>query len=85
MSPFQTDNISHVHAEFSGYNGALFNIRARSLNSFVYYTAQIIGSLLIGLLLDSSRLTRRARAFSGWAVLLILVFATHIWAYFYQK
>jgi hypothetical protein len=56
------------------------------LNNFLYWTAQIVGSLLIGILvLDNPRFSRRTRAFLGWAVLFVLVFATHIWAYFYQR
>lgn len=72
-------------AEFNDYNAALFNIRARGLNNLVYWLSQIVGSIAIGLLLDSRRLTRRMRAFAGWTVLLLFVFALHIWAYFYQK
>ncbi|KAF5361662.1 hypothetical protein D9758_007317 [Tetrapyrgos nigripes] len=71
--------------QFNDYNGAIFNIRARSLNNFVYWTSQIIGSLAISFLLDYKGLTRRARAFSSWAVLFVMIFATHIWAYFYQR
>ncbi len=52
--------------EFSGFNGALFSIRARSLNNVCYWISQILGSVLIGLLLDRKSLSRRARAFSGW-------------------
>ncbi|KAF9445616.1 MFS general substrate transporter [Macrolepiota fuliginosa MF-IS2] len=71
--------------QFNEYNNALFNIRARSLNNLVYWLAQIVGSLSIGVLLDQKRFTRRFRAFAGWAVLMIMVFVVHIWAYFYQK
>ncbi|THH04791.1 hypothetical protein EW145_g5258 [Phellinidium pouzarii] len=71
--------------QFNDFNGAIFNIRGRSLNNLVYWTSQIFGSILIGLLLDSSRLTRRARAFVGWAVLFGMVFVVHIWGFFYQK
>lgn len=71
--------------EFNDYNGAIFNIRARSLNNLVYWLAQIVGSLSIGFLLDQGRLSRRLRAFSGWCVLFAMVFIVHIWAYFYQK
>ncbi|KAG6826222.1 hypothetical protein H0H92_000662 [Tricholoma furcatifolium] len=71
--------------QFNDYNGAIFNIRARSLNNLVYWTSQIFGSLAIGRLLDQERLSRRVRAFAGWAVLLAFVFIVHIWAYFYQK
>lgn len=71
--------------EFNDYNGALFNIRARALNNIVYWIAQIIGSFSIGFLLDQKALSRRMRAFSGWVVLMIMIFVVHIWAYFYQR
>ncbi|KAG9226027.1 hypothetical protein CCMSSC00406_0008689 [Pleurotus cornucopiae] len=71
--------------QFNEYNGALFNIRARSLNNLVYWMSQIVGSLAIGFLLDRQGLRRRVRAFLGWGVLLAMVFIVHIWAYFYQK
>ncbi|CAE6426280.1 unnamed protein product [Rhizoctonia solani] len=71
--------------QFNDYNGALFNIRTRALNSLVYWVSQIFGSVAIGLLLDSGRLGRRLRAFLGWGVLFAMVFAVHIWGYFYQR
>ncbi|GLB36693.1 putative MFS general substrate transporter [Lyophyllum shimeji] len=71
--------------QFNEYNNALFNIRARSLNNLVYWLAQIVGSLSIGFLLDQSGIPRRTRAFAGWAILLVMVFIVHTWAYFYQK
>ena len=74
-----------LYLEFNAYNAALFNIQARSLNNLVYWIAQIIGSIVIGFLLDHKAIKRRARAFVGWTVLFIFVFAVHIWAYFYQK
>lgn len=72
-------------AEFNEYNDALFNIRARSLNNLVYWLSQIVGSITIGMLLDQRSISRRIRAFSGWTVLLAMVFIVHIWAFFYQK
>ncbi|KAL0950518.1 hypothetical protein HGRIS_007327 [Hohenbuehelia grisea] len=71
--------------QFNEYNGALFNIRGRSLNNLVYWMSQIIGSVAIGFVLDKQNLRRRVRAFTGWAILLAMVFVVHIWAYFYQK
>lgn len=71
--------------QFNDYNGALFNIRTRALNSLVYWISQIFGSVAIGLLLDNKVLGRRARAFLGWGVLFAMVFVVHIWGYFYQK
>ncbi|KZT22210.1 MFS general substrate transporter [Neolentinus lepideus HHB14362 ss-1] len=71
--------------QFNDYNGALFTIRTRGLNAFVYYFAQIFGSLAIGYLLDRQRLSRKVRAYSSWVILFGMVFVVHIWAYFYQK
>ncbi|KAH7914440.1 major facilitator superfamily domain-containing protein [Hygrophoropsis aurantiaca] len=71
--------------QFNDYNSALFNIRARSLNNFVYWVAQIMGSAAIGVTLDTHRFRRRTRAFVGWFVLLAGAFLVHIWAYFYQR
>ncbi|KII94434.1 hypothetical protein PLICRDRAFT_172084 [Plicaturopsis crispa FD-325 SS-3] len=71
--------------QFNDYNGALFNIRTRSLNAMVYYMAQIVGSVAMGKILDNTKITRRIRAFTGWSILLGMVFVVHIWAYFYQK
>ncbi|KAF7425930.1 hypothetical protein PC9H_008292 [Pleurotus ostreatus] len=48
--------------QFNGYNAALFNIRARSMNNFA-----------------ASKSLHRLGYF------LFSVFATHIWAYFYQR
>ncbi|KAG6378422.1 major facilitator superfamily domain-containing protein [Boletus reticuloceps] len=68
------------------YNAALFNIRTRSLNAFVYWAAQIFGSLFLGYcVLDLSKYRRRTRAFAGWVIVTVMVFAVHIWAYAYQK
>ena len=71
--------------EFNDYNGAVFSIRARSLNNLAYWLAQIVGSVSIGFLLDQRNLSRRFRAFAGWAVLMFMVFVVHVWAYFYQR
>ncbi|KIY48649.1 MFS general substrate transporter [Fistulina hepatica ATCC 64428] len=71
--------------QFNDYNGAIFTIRARSLNSMIYWMSQIFGSVLISFLLDQGRLSRRSRAFGGWSVLFVMVFVSHGWAYHYQK
>jgi MFS family permease len=71
--------------QFNNYNGAIFNIRTRSLNNLLYWIAQIIGALLTAALLDQKKFKRRTRALAGWVILFIFVFFTHIWAYFYQK
>ncbi|KZW00733.1 MFS general substrate transporter [Exidia glandulosa HHB12029] len=71
--------------QFNDYNGALFNIRTRSINDVVYWFSQIIGSISIGILLDTRKLSRRTRAFVGWGILLSLVLVVHAWAYVYQR
>lgn len=72
--------------QFNDYNQALFDIRARSLNNFVYWLSQIVGSLAIGtLVLDQVRFPRRTRAFAGWTILFAMVFIVNAWGYSYQK
>jgi uncharacterized membrane protein AbrB (regulator of aidB expression) len=71
--------------QFSEYNAVLFNIQGRALNNTVYWVAQILGSVSIGLLLDQKQYRRRIRAFLAWAILLFMVMAVHIWAWYYQR
>ncbi|KAF8217473.1 MFS general substrate transporter [Mycena galopus ATCC 62051] len=71
--------------QFNDYNGALFNIRTRSLDSMVYWSAQIIGSLIMAFTLDKKGVSRRTRAFAGWTLVFIMVFVVHGWGYKYQK
>ncbi|KAH6917687.1 major facilitator superfamily domain-containing protein [Coprinopsis sp. MPI-PUGE-AT-0042] len=71
--------------QFNVYNAYLFDIKGRALNNLVYWIAQILGSILMAFVLDQKRIRRRVRAFAGWVVLFALVWALHIWAYFYQK
>ena len=72
--------------EFNDYNGAIFTIRARGLNNFTYWSAQIFSSLFIGhVILDQKRYRRRVRAFAGWVLIFAMVFVVHTWAYFYQR
>ncbi|KAG1855577.1 MFS general substrate transporter [Suillus subluteus] len=72
--------------QFNDYNGALFTIRARGLNNFMYWTSQIFGSVFIGyFVLDQTKVRRRVRAFYGWVLVFLMIFVVHTWAYFYQK
>ncbi|TFY82247.1 hypothetical protein EWM64_g1768 [Hericium alpestre] len=71
--------------QFNDFNGALFNIRARSLNNVLYWLAQIVGSLAMGFFLDRHQFKRRVRAYGAWVILLLTVFAVQTWAYFYQR
>ncbi|TFK49311.1 MFS general substrate transporter [Heliocybe sulcata] len=71
--------------QFNDYNAALFNVRARSLNNLLYWICTIMGSTIIGFVLDQPRLTRRFRAFSGWTLVLSMTFIVHGWAFMYQR
>ncbi|KAJ3564728.1 hypothetical protein NP233_g8098 [Leucocoprinus birnbaumii] len=71
--------------QFNDFNGALFNIRTRSLNNLIYWLSQIVWSYFIGWLLDRDTVRRRARAFIGWGILFAMLWATYIWGYFYQR
>ncbi|KAG1775738.1 hypothetical protein EV702DRAFT_413834 [Suillus placidus] len=71
---------------FNDYNGTLFNIRTRSLNNLVYWTAQIFGSFFVGhFVLDLKRFRRRLRAFFCWSIVAVFVFAVHTWAILLPK
>jgi hypothetical protein len=52
-------------------NGKTFNIRTRSLNGALYWIAQMIGGLVIGLILDMPWFNRNMRARIGWTVLIV--------------
>ncbi|PBK79856.1 hypothetical protein ARMGADRAFT_1040497 [Armillaria gallica] len=70
--------------EFSGFNGAIFNIHTRGLNNVYHWLSKIVRFLLIGLL-DQKFINRRIRAYAGWTVLFLMAFVVHIWGYFYQR
>lgn len=66
-------------------NGEVFDIRTRSLNGALYWIAQMLGGLIMGLLLDLPWFRRPTRAKIGW----VFLFATGmaIWGggYAYQR
>lgn len=66
-------------------NGSNFNIRTRSLNGALYWLAQMVGGLIMGVLLDLPRVSRPQRARIGW----VFLFTTGmcIWGggYVFQK
>lgn len=63
--------------QFNDYNAQLFTLRARSLNSMMYWLMQIFGALLFGYGLDWTRFSRKTRAYAGWVAAMILTCA--IW------
>lgn len=67
---FFSANVFYSYQQ-NNVNGLTFNIRTRSLNSALYWIAQMLGGLLIGLILDIPWLDRTNRARLGWAVVFV--------------
>ncbi|KAG0257961.1 hypothetical protein BG011_003628 [Mortierella polycephala] len=80
---FFFSNFSYTY-QFNDFNGFNFNIRTRSLNSIIFWVAQIIGALFIGHLLDRIPLRRPRRAILGLAVVALLFMGTWIGALMIQ-
>ncbi|KAK4494081.1 hypothetical protein PRZ48_014379 [Zasmidium cellare] len=55
------------------FNFAYFTVRARSLNSTLFYLVGLVSALVLGQLLDLTRWSRPARAKVGFLVLVVLV------------
>ncbi|EGE77180.2 hypothetical protein RJZ56_005275 [Blastomyces dermatitidis] len=66
-------------------NGKTFNIRSRSLNSALYWMAQMCGGLLMGFLMDLRFMNRRQRAWLGWVVLMLSGLGTWGGGYVFQR
>jgi MFS family permease len=78
---FFSANVFYSYQQ-NNVNGFTFNIRTRSLNGALYWLAQMLGGLLIGLILDLPFLSRANRARLGWAV--VFVTGMVIWGGGYQ-
>jgi hypothetical protein len=52
-------------------NGLAFTLRSRSLNSSLYWAAQMFGGVAIGFLLDMPWFSRPKRALIGWAFVFV--------------
>lgn len=66
-------------------NGMTFNIRTRSLNSALYWMAQMFGGLFMGELLDLHWFNRWQRAWLGWSVLFVTGMVIWGGGYQFQK
>ncbi|KAJ5668690.1 MFS transporter [Penicillium macrosclerotiorum] len=66
-------------------NGMTFNIRTRSLNGALYWIAQMLGGLVIGLILDLPGFTRPMRARIAWVFLFVTGMAIWGGGYAFQK
>lgn len=64
--------------QFNDYNGALFTLRTRALNNFLYWLMQIAGAFAFGTAIDSTRFRRRTRAWGGLAAVALL--SMPVWA-----
>ncbi|KAM0747922.1 MFS general substrate transporter [Meredithblackwellia eburnea MCA 4105] len=60
--------------QFNDYNGALFTLRTRALNSMLYWLFQVFGATAFGTFMDSTHFVRRTRAWIGFAIVTCLVF-----------
>ncbi|KAF9149803.1 hypothetical protein BG015_008367 [Linnemannia schmuckeri] len=80
---FFFSNFSYTY-QFNDYNGYPFNIGARSLNSAVFWIAQIIGAIVIGYMLDGIPVKRPRRAVIGLCFIGVLFMATWLAALMMQ-
>lgn len=64
--------------QFNDYNGALFSLRTRSLNSLLYWLFQVFGVALFGFAIDTQFLRRRSRAWMGLGFIFLL--SMSMWA-----
>ncbi|KAJ7568612.1 hypothetical protein O6H91_01G040200 [Diphasiastrum complanatum] len=58
--------------EFNNINGMLFNVRTRGLNNVFYWGVQMLGSVVMGYILDHSSTKRRSRGLMGLGVMVAL-------------
>ncbi|KAI0014730.1 major facilitator superfamily domain-containing protein [Xylariomycetidae sp. FL0641] len=73
---FFTSNVFYTYQQ-NGLNAAHFNLRTRSLNSLLYWLAQIFGAIVFGYALDFPKIRRSLRAKIAFGMLFSLTFA--IW------
>ncbi|KAI2625522.1 MFS general substrate transporter [Xylaria nigripes] len=81
---FFSSNIFYTYQQ-NGVNAVHFNLRARSLNSLLYWLAQILGALVYGAALDYSKLRRSVRAKGSLVSLFIITFAIWGGGYAFEK
>ncbi|KAI1078559.1 major facilitator superfamily domain-containing protein [Whalleya microplaca] len=81
---FFSSNIFYTYQQ-NDFNGAHFNIRARSLNSLLYWLAQIFGAVILGYALDFPKVRRSVRAKAAFCVLFSLTFIIWGGGYAFQR
>ncbi|GAA6037683.1 hypothetical protein JCM8097_002283 [Rhodosporidiobolus ruineniae] len=85
LLPFFVASNAQLTWQQNSFNGALFTLRTRSLNSLLFWLAQIFGAGIFGVLIDLKRFRRPVRAWGGLVFLLMLNFAIYGAGYHYQK
>jgi hypothetical protein len=68
---FFASNLFYTY-QFNDVNLAQFNTRTRSLNNVLYWTAQILGAAVFGVILDLGFLRRTTRAKVAWISMFVL-------------
>ncbi|KAI1341757.1 MFS general substrate transporter [Xylariaceae sp. FL0016] len=81
---FFSSNIFYTYQQ-NAMNAAHFNLRTRSLNSLLYWLAQILGAIVTGYALDISICRRSVRAKASIIGLFILTFVIWGGGYDWQK
>lgn len=71
--------------QFNAVNAAYHNVRTRSLDSLLYWTAQIVAAGVFGYALDIEKIRRSTRAKITWGVLLVLTFSIWGGGYAFEK
>ncbi|PHH83059.1 hypothetical protein CDD82_3717 [Ophiocordyceps australis] len=80
---FFSANVFYSYQQ-NNVNGQTFNIRTRSLNGALYWLAQMLGGLFIGLVLDMPCLSLRGRARLAWLVVFLVGMAVWGGGYRFQ-
>ncbi|OWB52915.1 hypothetical protein B5S27_g4498 [[Candida] boidinii] len=71
--------------EQSVFNTTSFNIRTRSLNSLLFWFMQMIGSFVVGFMLDLPFLKRKTRGLLGWGFVFCVTFIIWGCGYLFEK
>ncbi|KAI0479396.1 major facilitator superfamily domain-containing protein [Xylariaceae sp. FL0804] len=81
---FFSSNVFYTYQQ-NGLNAAHFNLRTRSLNSLLYWLAQILGAVVFASALDFPKIRRSLRAKISICTLVVLTFAIWGGGYAWQK
>jgi hypothetical protein len=83
--PFSFGALFYPAYQTNDFNGYFFNVRTRAVNGLLYGIAQMLGSMLLGLMLDLPFMKRKTRAILGWASLTTVIFTVSLCGYFAMR